>query len=340
MTGDAGEREGLTAVHGPIVEGVEGRPRWTPGRIAAQAAGGLVGLALLAWVVALTTRGENAGAWRAVADAPAWAIASVALVTAVGVVINGLMFWVTARPVARLGAVDVIAVNSIGTLLSILPFKLGLLVRLLIHRRHDRLAYRDLIAWMMGAAALGAALMGPVALATLWRGTFDAWWWLAGPGGAVACTLAGVAVSRAASDRGWIRRLGLGAHRVARDLRVVLAHGALRSVDVALLGARFWVAGVIAGVDISPGDALLLGSCFVLITVASPVGSLGFAEMGTAGLGALIGLPVDEVGIVVLVARVAETGVTLAMSAWGWRRLRVGRLLFRRSAPVSPAPPA
>ncbi|HYE02897.1 MAG TPA: hypothetical protein VD963_06650, partial [Phycisphaerales bacterium] len=108
---------------------------------------------------------------------------------------------------------------------------------------------------------------------------------------------------------------------------VVLGAG-LRAADVLVQAARMVVASHLAGRAISPEQALLAGSTYVLIGALAPTGMLGVREAGAAGAGALAGE--TDLRLVVLLVTASEVLVALAAGAAAWVCLRPGRWLPRR----------
>jgi hypothetical protein len=119
-----------------------------------------------------------------------------------------------------------------------------------------------------------------------------------------------------------LHRLSLGADRILRSPRIVATQYALRLMDLSTVAGRFYVAGLIIGLDLPFDRAVLLGSTYFLISVISPASALGFAEMGTVAIARLTGLDSDAVAVAALsvtLANVATAGVG-AIPAFLWLR--------------------
>lgn len=322
--------EGLTPPHGPLLPELQGRRRWTPGRIALQALGLAIGLGLLAWAVGLSLSEENARSIEAMSRARWSEVAAILALTLASIVLNGLMFWVVLRPVKRLPAIDVILTNSIATFLSVLPFKLSLVSRVLIHHRRDGVPMRTLVGWVAAMGALGLASLSPPMIASLWRGRMDALWWAVAAGGIIFGGVMAVALGRMALTQRWLKILSLGSYDLVRHIGGVAGHTILRLLDVAVLAARFLAAAAIVDHSMSVQQAVLLSTTYFLLSVLTPTGTLGFREMGVAGLALAQGLDEKAVALIALVVTGAEVLTSGAAAAGAFVRLRPDRLLLLR----------
>ena len=325
-------RDGLTgtdAVHNPVIHAVESPKRWTRGRIIIQCVGFLIGIGLFILTCMLAFSEENQQQLDALRTAPIQLMLLLMLFSASSIIANGVMFWITLLPHRRLNTVDVIATNAIATFLSLLPFKLGLLIRALIHHRRDGVSFKMLLAWFASMSALALAIVIPMALAGLWRGEVDALWWTAAIAGPIACTAAGVICGRLATRFPILSTLSLGADKIVRDIPTVTGHFIVRIVDVALLAGRFMVAAKILGLEMTLDQAILIGTTYFLLSVLSPTGTLGTREAGTAGVGMLQGI---DVAAVALLVTAAETLAALLLSLPGAYRLRLHRIITGRES--------
>ncbi len=330
---------GLRRTHSPLLTPLSTRGRFTWGRIAFQVIGMAIGIAVFIWAVRLVLAPENQEQLRALTSAPPREIALLALLTAAGVCVNGALFWIALRPLRKLPLTDVIAVNAIATFLSVLPFKLNLLTRVLIHHRRDHVPFRDLIAWLGAVAALGLAGLIPLAGASVWRGTLDPLWWAAAAGGLVAFGALAVWLGRLSADHKWLATLSLGSWRIVRHPTPVVASLGVRLVDVALLAGRFLVVASIIGVDLTASHAVILATLWFALSVAAPTGTLGYREglLVVVGSG---GLDAGAVATLALGVMVAEVVVSGALAIAGALWLRLDRLFILRSGRGVPAPTA
>jgi hypothetical protein len=335
-------------------------------RLAVQAAGFLVGLGLLWWCVAEALKPENRDQLARLGEAGAAEVAALIGLSIASVLLNGSLFWVTLRPVRRLNWLDVQATNVIASVLALLPFKLSVLWRVLVHRGRDGVPLLTIGAWFSAMAVLLLVSIGPAAAAAAWAATLAEQgrqppsWWLAAPViGSAALAAAMVGFSRLlAHDRGWAtvdravnlvpserarglvrERLLPRAHEGVRMLGApgpVAAAVAMRLADVAVQTARFLVAASVVGQTLSPELAVLAASAYFLIGVLAPTGALGVREAGTAGVFAL--LATEDFKVVIITITAVETLVLLGGAVLAAVRLRVDRLL-RLGGARTPAVP-
>lgn len=300
-------------------------------RLAWQLLGFLIGLGLLGWAVSIAISEKNRQSLEAVSHAPAGVLTGLLGTSLLSVMLNGVMFWVVLRPLRRIGLMDTVLTNGIAVFLSVLPFKINLVARVLIHHRRDGVAFRDILAWFAAMSAMALSVLLPLGLAGWWRGRLDAWWWIVGVGGSFALGGVGVLLGRAAMARPWLSRLSLGADRVARHAPTVFAHAGLRLADIGLLCARFWLAAMAADVGLGAQQAVMLATSYFLLSVLAPAGALGFREMGVAGVGLAGGADASQVALVTLVVTGAEFIASGALSVPAFFRLRPDRLIGGRA---------
>ncbi len=322
-------------------------------RAAVQVIGFLLGIAALGWCITRALQPENREQFARLGEAPASALLAILALTAVSIVLNGLIFWATLLPIRRLRAPDVVAVNAIATFLAYLPFKLGAVVRVLIHNRRDHVPLATIAAWFASVAAVIVAALVPPALASVWRGRMDALWYGAGLGGIVVLGVSLIAVARWFRGERGLERM----HSILDPLRLRAAqrflqsrvwthlHDAftilsspgvvagtigLRLADTAVQAGRFLIAASILGQPLAVEQAVLVSVTFFLIGVVSPTGMLGFREAGAAGLAGVLAFATSEqFAPVALVVGGAEAIVNLAGAAVGLAWLRPDRLLWK-----------
>lgn len=322
----------------------------------------VAGLGLLAWVARSAFDAMSAEDWQRLAEAEWWRSASLAALAAVGVALNGAMWWLALRPQRRISLADALAVNAVATLLAYAPGKFSVLFRVAWHRRVDGVAVLTFGGWMaavgatLAAAVLPAMLLAaPLAPGGGARAVGEAGeagaslvpWAIASLLGAAACGEMGVRLSRFfATGSGW-RWLLRAAFRVAgrRGVRVmrsppvqnlhaglrmlsdrgsVFGGVALRLLDISATAVRFAAAAGILGVALAPAQAAAAGLAYFLIAAAAPTGAAGAREAGTAGVLTLLGLNLDEIApVVLIVAAGTLVGDTLCAAAGGvWLALR------------------
>jgi hypothetical protein len=322
-------------------------------RAAVQVAGFAAGLGLLAYCASVALAPENRehlSRLRGVTAAPAAALVGLTLLS---LAINATVFWLAIRPVQRLGYAASLGVNAVATLLSLAPFKLSILFRVVFHRVRDGLPLLTGGAWMGAAGVIILAGLAPPAAASLWRrgagGGVDALWWGATLGGLVAGGAAIVAAARLLLHPApWARlerlaaalpapslhqRLlprGHEALRMLADPAAVAGGLALRGADLAVHTARFLVAAAAIRVDLPAEDAVLIASVYFLIGAAAPTGAVGFREGGA--LGAVIGLRGGEAPYLLVIGLVSAVDVAVVLAAAGVSAacLRLDRLLTAR----------
>lgn len=301
-----------------------------------QVVGGGVGVGALLWAVRMVLSEENQPSLEALRDAPPkWGVLLVAA-SVVSVLINGAMFWVVLRPITRISLVSVLGVNSIATFLTALPFKLSIISRVVLHRRRDGVGYLDLLAWVAGMSALGMATFIPLTAISVWRKETDAVWWVLCLVSVVVTHIVAVVMGRYCQPRegedgkvrAVVRAMSFGCWRSVRDVRTVAEHFVLRMSDVALLGARFWLAATIIGLGISPSAAMLLGCSYFVIGVVAPSGTLGVREALMGVIGAATGLAIEQATTIALLVGVAELIASGGLGAMAVAVLRLDRLVL------------
>lgn len=321
-------------------------------------------LGLLWWVASGVFAPGNRAQLERLRNASAGQVAALLGLGLATLVINGAIFQVAVRPVRRLKTADVQAINAIASLLAMLPFKLSVIFRIVMHNRRDKLPVLTIAAWFGAVAVSMAATVLPPLGASLWRGTIDGAWWAASTGGIIvltACVIVGARLFGDGPGWAWLertaRRLPLPAAikgtadgsrpgvlpRVHEGLRMlahpatVLACVGLRVLDAGVQAARFLVAAAILGVALPTDKAVIAGTTYFLIGAAAPTGQLGAREAGTAGLlGTLMhGVDMDQFKLVVLLVTATEATMMLfcAMSGAAW--LRPWRKLGQRDKEVN-----
>lgn len=315
----------------------------------------MVGIGLLVWCVSLALKPENREAIHRLMEAPWYQAGGVLALSALSLLINGVLFWVTIRPVRPLPVVSVLATNAIASLMNYLPFKIGLAARFIIHNRRDGVPLLTIAAWLAAGAVGALVVFVPLTAASAWRQQIDSMWILAGPGGVAVCALAVWVKARLfARAPGMVRlhaiarRTGLGAlglswflrtstfghlhHAFAMlaDTRTLGAIVALRLLDVAVNAARFHLAGIACGVAISWDTAILAACVHFVLGVVAPSGQIGMREGGMTGLAKLLAIPgvtTGQFAVVALVVGGAELLANLVVGGAGFVVVRPWRLL-------------
>ncbi|MFO0832880.1 MAG: lysylphosphatidylglycerol synthase domain-containing protein [Phycisphaerales bacterium] len=301
--------------------------RWTPGKLAVQGVGLLLGAGLFVWAVRSVLSEKNQPALEKLRHAGPQDIAVLVGLTLLSLFINGVMFWLTLRPVRRVPLGETIAINAIAAFLTILPLKLGFFLRALIHYRRHAVGARTLFAWLAGFAGISVGTLAVLTGVSLWRRDVDGVWVGAVLVGLLVLGGLVVAAGHAARRSPLLARVSLGADVIARDPVAVFGHIGLRVVDIATYAARFYVAAKITSLPISAAGSALMGSTYLLLNAAAPAGALGVAEMGTAGVAGLAGVEKDHAALLALTttAALSMTSGVCAVLAWAW--LRPDRLI-------------
>ncbi len=293
-------------------------------KILLQVCGAFIGIALLIWALRLATSGDNAQRIEVLRQAPIEKVAALFALSALSLCINGVMFNITLRPLKKIPLGETIAANWIATCLSVLPFKLSLIVRTLVHVRKHGVSWKHMGAWYAAFAGLTLGTVGIVVAVIVLRGVFDAV-----TIGLIVLSLGafllivhggGLLIPAVAKRFPKFGLLSMGAERIALSRGIVAAHVGLRLLDLCTYGLRFWIAASIAGVALTPSQGMQVGSTNMLLRAMAPAGTLGFTEAGTAFAGGLMGLSKETVALLALVCSAGEfmTALPLAIIAWIW----------------------
>lgn len=322
-----------------------------------QVVGFLIGILLLGWCVRLALSEENREALERLGDAPPGSLAALLGLSVVGVVANGLIFWAALMPVRRLQVMDVIAVNALATFLANLPFKIGLLARIAIHNRRDKVPMAMIVGWFGAVTATlvltSASLLG----AGLMRGVLGGWTVPVAIGMMAVLSAVLVLVAKRLSGKGGHRRLSrligrfggrralrLARSQVIRELHMgldMIASGrwvafvvAFRMVDFAGQGWRWVIADELTRNDPSQHltfeSGLLISGGHFLAGALSPVGMLGFREGAAMGTAGLLGLDARGFATNALLVAGADLVVVIAGAGLAIAWLRLDRVLRAR----------
>ncbi|MEZ6241479.1 MAG: hypothetical protein R3B57_00395 [Phycisphaerales bacterium] len=330
--------------------------------VGVQILGFLGGVGVLVWVVLEAFSEKNRALISRLGDASVGEVALLLGLSVATLALNGSMFWVTLWPERRISHMDVQATNAISTLLSYLPFKVGLICRVAIHNRRDGVPLLTIGAWFVAVGAIVITSLGPVFVASVVRGGVDAWWWAISLGGVTVVTAGLLLVSGFfAHERGMRRihamldpipigalrrfmrtesfaRLHAGFGMLAHPWATVAAT-LMRLADIAVQAARFVVAAGVLGVTMGWPDALVFAVTYFIIGMVSPFGMVGTREGGTVGVYAALGISLtvgadaggaDPLKLIVLFVTATESLAFLAGGAFGVAWLRADRLLLRR----------
>lgn len=333
-------------------------------KIAMQVVGFLIGVGLLVWCIRQAFSPENQKQLAALKDAPAHQIALLFSMSVLVLLCSGMSFYLSLRPLRKLNFWDVQATNAIATLLGYVPFKAGMIFRILVHNRRDRIPVALIGAWFGAVSIVMAITLLPLFGASMLAREINGLWMAVAGGSAalgylVTCVLAwylhgtrGMAILRRMANPlgGWARRL-------VRSPFVRTAHGGLdilasparvlvlvliRLLDMGSQAARFYLAAQIVGTPISFDICILLASMHFVVGVVSPAGMVGTREAAIVGAARLLGLEnAPAMAGVALLVLASEAMVNAAMSIAGVLRLGMHRMFVRRTqGPATGAPEA
>lgn len=320
-------------------------------RNAIQLIGFGVGVVLIVWCVRIVLSEGNREALDRLREASAWQILLLLSIAASSVILNGVIFWVTIRPLHKIRLSDMIATNGVATFLSYLPFKISVIARWIIHGRRDGVPHLTIGTWFLVVVGLTAVTIVPMGLAFLRPDGAGWWWWLVLLGAVAAAHWIAMGAAR------WVRGdLGLGRLRAMRVPDKVLNHdwfrrlhgaaamvgdghsawiaGAARVLDIGGFTLRIGIAAAILGVDLTVEDTVLIGLAYFVTGVVSPFGTVGTREgvaLGVA-LGAGVAAAAEDAQQSALVTAILLVTVTDAMTSFigagfGLAWLRADRLI-------------
>ena len=335
----------------------------SPWARALQITGWLGGLALLGWCIAWALNDHNRAQLDSLRHADPSAVAALLALAALSLFTNGIIFWGALKPKQSIDFWDTQATNALATLVALLPFKLSIALRFLVHNRKHGLPLVLIFAWF-GAVTLGisAATLPQfcVGLFYLNRGLrIDL----------TAAFITAITLVIAYLTLLILARLFAGNERLAsiqafadRALPRVLArflhsktavnlHAGLdmladplwlavvmlgRTLDLFIISARMKIAAHVLGVQLPWSDAVVLGPMHYLIGTFSPTGSLGTREAGTVGFASYLhnGADFSKYAPTMLLVLASELPVQIAAALWSLVRLRPHRL----SATPAPLP--
>lgn len=324
-------------------------------KIAVQVIGFLIGLALLGWCVKQAFSPENQKQLAALKDAPAHLIALLFGANAMVLLFSGLSFYFALRPLRKLNFWDLQATNAIATFLSYVPFKAGMLFRILVHNRRDGVPVALIGAWFGAVSIVMAITLLPLFAASLLTREINAKWIaialsLGLIGLITVCLLAwylhgtrGMAIMRAITEKlggwGWARKLvrstfvrtAHGGLDILASPRRVLLLVVLRLIDMASQALRFYLAGMIVGTPIALDTCVLLASMHFVVGVISPAGTVGTREAAIVGTATMLGLenPQAMAGVALLVLA-SEAVVNSILAGISVLRLGAHRMFVPR----------
>jgi hypothetical protein len=229
-----------------------------------------IGLGLFVWIV---VRAVRHGDWSRLLDADPWLVAALLGSTALSVLFNGTMFWITIQPLRPLTFADMQRLNVVASLLNYAPLRLGAIARVLYHLRVDRLALLEIGAWFALTGYILVLGIGSCVVASLARERVDLVW--AGlVGGQV---LLGGMLTRAMVAHPLIVKYGRGLHHMIGDRRALWGCTLLRLADIGAFVGRMAAALAILDIHMGTSDTVML-ALVALSASLIPFGRLGFRE--------------------------------------------------------------
>ena len=236
--------------------------------------GAAIGLGLIGWCCwAAISRGD----WSGLRHAEPGAVVLLLGASLATLLLNGLIFWITARPMRPLGMFDLQAVNAAATFLNYAPLRAGMVARVLFHIRVDGMAAVPALAWLFFAAFTTLAALVMIALPSMVLEPLSLSW------GAVLLVLAVVGTWLCGHPGKWrfLRSRLQGAERIMDSTPTVAAAVGLRLVDITAWIIRMTAAASILGIDLPARDAVVLGTAS-LVMAMNPIGRVGFREAAVA----------------------------------------------------------
>ena len=245
-----------------------------PRRLAVQIAGFVAGAAMLVWII---HKAIGEGEWDRVLHAAPPLVAGLIACTLISAAANGTIFFVTIRPIQRIGFWDLQRLNVVATLLNYAPIRLGAVARVLYHLRVDRLGLLQIGAWFSlvgGVMILGVASCG---LATIVRPEVD-WLWALLVAGQL---LLGGGAIRILGSLPLVARHGRGIDTMTIDRWSVWGAIALRAIDLAAFAGRMALAAAILQIHLEARHVVLLALVAMTASLI-PFGRVGFREFCVA----------------------------------------------------------
>lgn len=306
-------------------------------RLAVQIGGFLGGMALLTWCVVQAMNEKNRESLARLRDTNPRDAALLIGLTALTLLVNGLIFWSAVQPVRKVRVTNVLATNAVATFLSYLPFKLSIIFRFYSHRTIDGVPLLTIGAWFAAVTIGISAATNPVFFTSLFRRETDFVWLACVLGGLLASYFVVIALSRIfAGETGLVRMRKLTAlvsRKLAASTLVERAHEGFdmlanpfwlavqmtcRALDLIVIAARLYLCAKILGVSVSFGESIVYGAFRFAIATLAPTGAAGTQEGGTTWIAKVLHSPNAESFAAILVLMLAvEAAVNLIAAIAG-----------------------
>ncbi len=303
-----------------------------------QLLGLIIGIALMIWALSLASGGDNRQALENLRNASPRLVAALIILSLLSIALDAITFWIAMLPRRRLPLGEVMGTNAIAVFLSILPFKLGMIIRSAIHVRRHKVELKSLVSWFIAfggvtMAAIAACAGGAILASRFWQqpSLFSTVAVATGLLLAAWCVIVGVGQISRRSGNTFLRVLTLGTTDLISSPGAVAAGLMIRTLDIATFAARFAIAGAILGVSLTAAESAQLGSVYLLLNAGAPAGALGFAEAGTAGAAKMIGINIEDGARLALLTTAVRLATAGCCAACAWMWLRPDRLLRKQS---------
>jgi len=265
----------------PMPEHSAPLPSTSRGRRIIDLFGFLVGIGLLTWLIVIAVRD---GDWQRVWNADPRLLAGLLGCTVLSAALAGATFWITVRPVNRIGFIELQGVNLVASMLNYAPVRLGMLSRFAWHMRVDSMRLLDILAWFASVAVLIAAGLVICSVATLLVPGVGPLWWVLIVAGMLA---AGFVLGFIPRIR-FVQKHGRGADRILASPSARWGGLVLRLLDFGTFAGRIAFALAILGITMAPSHVLVLAVVALLANLI-PFGRLGFREFAVAWAASSLG---------------------------------------------------
>ncbi len=263
----------------------EGVPTTSTRRRVIELVGFLLGLSVLGWLVTVAVRD---GDWRRVIDADPVLLAGLLGCTVLSAIFNGATFWITVRPVRRLGFLELQGVNLVATLLNYAPIRMGMISRFAWHIRVDGLRLLDVVAWFTSVLGLIAAALVVFGVATAVAPDAGAGWWVLVFVGTIAAGACLALLPRIPL----VRRHGRGMDRIFASPSARWGGLVLRILDIGTYAGRIALTLAVLGIGMSHSHVIVL-AVVALVANLVPIGRVGFRELAVAWTASRLGAQSD-----------------------------------------------
>jgi len=304
----------------------------SPARLAMQIVGFAGGTALIGWCA---WKAFSSADWQVLREASPAPIALIIGCSFVSLLLNGAIFWAGGRPLARLGLMEMEAVNAMASVLNYAPVRLGAIARVAYALRVSRMRIPAAAAWFVWVTA-GVGIWAVAGASVAWLFPETPWFiaasWLVV--GLLGFWIAAILTRRLLGARSESLRL------LATDPASLWGAASLRFLEQAMWIGRMHAAVLILDLPIDLADSIVLALVGILVSL-NPLGRFGYREVAVAWLastladGTLDPTQIDAVFFqLALIESVGEAIVMIPLgtvgSIWCLRRL-----LGRRGATSS-----